>query len=169
MARKRRTRVLVEKLEKLVCQYSGLAQVPVFTAQSGTGSAGWILAGGFDPSLPFLSIEEAERAFRRRRGEENAVERASCPYTGKPVNFDYRHGMWYPVGDFFNPYAGFISREELIYRASFRAGIAGLPPPGRVEVQSVEPLEQASDPTEGLASADQAAIKEKVEEVFSHG
>ena len=140
MARKPRT---------FTCLYSGLEQQLLFVP--GPDRHGWSLVGGFDPSLPFLSRGDGEAAFRRRNGKENAVERAACPYTGKPVDFHFSNGLWWPKGDIFQPYASWLDKEELVYRASFRAGRTRLrkPDPAPVVRVGEERLEH-SDPCEGM-------------------
>lgn len=140
---------MARKPKTLTCLYSGLGQQIMFAP--GPDQYGWSLVGGFDPALPFLSYEDGEAAFRRRNGNENAVERASCPYTGKPVDFNFVNGLWWPKGDIFQPYASWMNKEELIYRASFRAGRTNRrkPDPAPI-VRGVEERIENSDPCEGM-------------------
>ena len=140
---------MARKPKTFTCLYSGLEQQLLFVP--GPDRHGWSLIGGFDPSLPFLSYEDGEAAFRRRDGKENAVERAACPSTGKLVYFNFINGLLWPTGDIFQPYATWMRKEELIYRASFRAGRTRLkkPDPAPV-VRGVEERIENSDPCEGL-------------------
>lgn len=112
---------------------------------------GWSLVGGFDPDLPFVSEEDGNAAFRRRNGKANAVIRPSCPYTNKTVTLQFKHGLWWPTGEFFRPYAPWKHREELVYRASFKAGRTRMTAPDITVIQYVgDKSEEQSDPMEGL-------------------
>ena len=101
------------------CLYSGVEQALTFLEGN---PSGWCLVGGFDPSLPFISAEDGEAAFRMRNGKRNVVSKPSCPYTGNPVYFNYSRGLWWPSGNFFNPYGKWRSKEELIYASEMRDG-----------------------------------------------
>lgn len=151
---------MADRHRKFVCLYSGLLQELLFL--EGPDRHGWSLIGGFDPSLPFLSAEEGEAAFRMRMGKPDGVERASCPYTGAPVEFHYDHGLWWPKGDFFNPYHSWVRKDELLYRASFRSGRTKRKPPEPSVVRSVEDREELSDPTEDLDGG--KCIQDMIEE-----
>ena len=116
---------------------------------------GFYLRGGFDPSLPFPTKEEAESALRMRKGNRNAVKRLVCPYTGKPLKVvsAIRSGRerWYITGEYFNPYASVQFEDDLLYAASYRGGKAPkYDKPERETVTVSEPLEKVSDPTEGF-------------------
>lgn len=152
------------KTDSYICLYSGLQQRLMVV--EGRERSGWVLAGGFDPALPFTSREAGELAFRRRRGKDEAVKTPACPYTGVTVEFVEHGGLWYPSGDFFRPYGLWVYKEKLEYAASFRRGRTKMKEPHTPKIQYVGDVrEPVSDPAAGIGDGTES--REAVEELFN--
>lgn len=127
------------------CAYTGATMTLEFDED--VRHSGWWLRGGFDPSVGFLTREEAVAAFcRRPRGRK--VKTPRCAYTGAEVSLVCRDGLWFAEGDVFNPRDRVPRKQDLLSMASRRAGKAPTVPPA-ARVQAVVEREQVSDPTEG--------------------
>ena len=133
---------------KLNCPYNGTEMTLVFS--DNIPHTGWYMTGGFDPSVPFLSREAGEAAFKRRDGKADGISVPTCAYTGKPVAFMQKGRLWYAIGEFFRPCALVSDKEMLEYNLRRRAGKAAGKPPKAVKVVVGEERVYRANPAEGL-------------------
>ena len=152
---------MARKTTKLKCPYSGVEMADVF--EPDLRGPGWMVVGGFDPSLPFFSREDGVAAFRRRDGVDGAVPKPACAYSGTAVKFVEQNGLWYATGWDFNPYSVMKRREEIIFLSRRRNGRSyGRPPAPVGRVQAVKVREQVSNPAEGLGGSGEDELVEEL-------
>lgn len=153
----------------LVCLYTGEKLKLRF--DDDLRHPGYYFEGGFDPSLPFMTLIEGTRALLMRGGKPHAAVRMACPYSGAPLRMlEDEKGMWRVTGEFFSPGIRWDFKEDAVYAALHRDGVppSDRKPHARINVTH-KPDGPVSDPTEGLGGDPGGVLQEAMDKVLAEG
>ena len=145
----------MRKTKPLYCAYTGREVTIEFDED--TRHPGFFARGAFDPSAPFLEVDDALAAF----GVDD-VSKLRCRYSGVPLGLDYERGLWYITGEFVNPCARYSEeitlRWDLTQRPDFKPRFSRVPHRPKVKVGDVvEPPD--AHPGEDMKASTSVALE----------